>query len=246
MRILYGEWIKLRRTLCLWLVIFAPLLYSLFMVWYFSGRSVTESLPMAIYEGFYQVWAAIVVPLGAGLLIGLMTQQEGLAGSFQGLLGSRTPRKSLYLGKLAMAILLTTVSTALAVLTLVLGLKLAGIPISSSPFIGAAVIVELTTIPLLALHLWIGFAWGFGPSVGVGGAGMLLGALSFTTLGNSYWQYIPWGWAARFSMIPGAHFYYQLIPPVSKVVFLSTAFLFVVVIGGLLWFDQWEGRKIPD
>jgi ABC-2 type transport system permease protein len=96
------------------------------------------------------------------------------------------------------------------------------------------------------LHLWIGFACGLGPSLGVGGAGLLFGALSFTTLGNVYWQYIPWGWTARFSIIPGAYHFYQLVPPVAKVVLLAATFLFVVVMGGILWFDQWEGRELPD
>lgn len=246
MRVLYGEWIKMRRTISLWLVLLAPILFSLFMVWYFLGRPVTANLPIIIYEAFYQVWAAMVVPIGAGLLPGLMTQQEALAGDFRGLLGSITSRRSLYLYKLVMLTLLTAASTALAVVTLIFGLNFVGIPIPLLPFISGAVIVELATIPLLALHLWIGFAWGLGPSIGVGGAGMLFGALSFTTLGDHYWQYIPWGWTSKFSMVPGTYYFYQLITPVSKVALLATTFLFAVVMGGLLWFDQWEGRENPD
>ena len=90
-RILYAEWLKLRRTPTLWLVFSAPVIYGVLMVWYFSGRGTAEQVQISIYEGFWQVWGAVVVPLGTGLVTSLMSHQEAQAGSFQGLLGSRVP-----------------------------------------------------------------------------------------------------------------------------------------------------------
>ena len=115
-----------------------------------------------------------------------------------------------------MLVLLTTLSTGLAVGTLVIGVKYGlGIPLALHPFIFGGIIVGLAAIPLAVFHLWISLAFGMGPSIGVGGIGLLLGALSLTSLGDSYWQYLPWGWTARFAMVPGACYYYGIIPKVQ-------------------------------
>jgi len=246
-RVLKAEWIKLRRSPLPLLVLAIPLLYSGFMIWYFSGRTITAQLQITIYDAYFQVWAAIVVPLGAGLLPGLMSHQEAQAGSFQGFLASRTPRPLLYLGKLVMLVLLSAFSTALAVSVLILGVQyLLGIPLSPAPFVGGALVAELATIPLLAVQLWISFALGLGPAVGVGAAGVLLGALSLTSLGDYYWRFLPWGWAARFVMAPGAAFYYGIVPGLEGAPVAAVAFLLLTLVGGLLWFERWEGRKAND
>lgn len=44
-------------------------------------------------------------------------------------------------------------------------------------FLTAAVLVILGTLPLLALHLWISFAWGMGASVGISMGGLLMAAI---------------------------------------------------------------------
>lgn len=246
-RVLRAEWIKLRRSPLPWLVLLTPILYSIFIIWYFSGRTISDQLQISIYDAYFQVWAAIVVPLGAGLLPGLMSYQEAQAGSFQGLLASRIPRILLYFGKMAMLVLLSTISTALGVILLIVSVKcLVGIPLSPAPFIYGALVAELTTIPLLAMQLWISLALGLGPSIGVGAGGLLLGALSLTSLGDHYWQYLPWGWTARFVMAPGAAFYYEIMPEFENAPFAAVVFLLLTLGGGLLWFGRWEGKKMHD
>ena len=254
MKILRSEWLKLKRTPTIWLVLLAPLLYSMFMVWYVSGRTVTDELQVFVFQAFYEVWAALVIPIGAGLLAGLVSQQEAVAGNFQGLPGSKSSRTSLFLGKLLILILLSTISTIIAAATLIIGLvHIIHIPISISVFVAGSVVAAIGTIPLLALHLWIGFAWGMGSTIGVGGAGLLLGGLMATSLGDTYWQYVPWGWPVRLVMVPGVCLFPQVdlgasffLQSFIKGAIPASAFLFVVVIGGLLWFDQWEGRKVPE
>jgi len=72
----------------------------------------------------------------------------------------------------------------------------------------------------------------------------MLGALSLTSLGDRYWQYLPWGWIARFAMLPGACYYYEVIPKVQPALSLAVAFLVINTAGGLMWFEHWEGRKV--
>lgn len=253
MKLLRSEWLKLKRTPTIWLVLLVPLVYSTFMIWYVSGRAATNGLNIFIFQAFFEVWAALVIPVGAGLLSGLMGQQEANAGNFHGLLSSKISRASLYTGKLLMLILLSALSTILATATLIIGLVyVAHIPISIPVFVAGAMIAIVTTIPLLALHLWIGLAWGMGSTIGIGGAGLLLGSLMATNLGDSYWQYIPWAWPVRLVMIPGFRLFPQKVEPRFFVQYFITGalpagvFLSLVVIGGLLWFDKWEGRKISD
>ena len=83
-----------------------------------------------------------------------------------------------------------------------------------------------------------------GPSIGLGGIGLLLGALSLTSLGDSYWQYLPWGWTARFAMVPGACYYYDIIPTVQPALSIAGVFLLITTAGGFIWFEHWEGRKV--
>ena len=83
-RVLRAEWIKLRRSPLPWLVLLTPILYSIFIIWYFSGRTISDQLQISIYDAYFQVWAAIVVPLGAGLLPGLMSYQKPKLAVFRG------------------------------------------------------------------------------------------------------------------------------------------------------------------
>lgn len=261
MRILLAEWLKTKRTSMRWITFLVPVLFSSLIVWYFSMRGVTDNIQISIFQGFFETWSALVIPVGVGLLSGLMIHQEEMAGSFNGLLGSRTSRSSLFIGKLLMLILLTTLSTMLATVTLVVGLSyVAHIPVSLPVFIAAMVMVVISTLPLLAFHLLISFAWGMGPSIGIGGGGLLLGALMATSLGDTVWQYIPWGWPVRLSMLPGFYLFYlpgMELPPLEissgfvvheaiKGIIHATIFFIIMVVGGVLWFNKWEGRKIYD
>lgn len=253
MSVLKTEWLKLKRTLIKWLVFGLPVLLSSLLVWYFSNRKITPTLELSIFSTFFQVWAALVVPVGTGLLAGLMVQQEERAGDCWNLLSSKTSRTRVYLGKLGMQILLSSISTAFALGTLLLGLRyVLQLPVSCFSFLVAALIVEATTIPLLALHLWISLAWGMGPSIGMGGGGLLLGALMVTPLGDAVWPYIPWGWPVRLWVLP--LFYLAKSKGISlsedlftllmvKGSLYAVVFLLLLLVGGLVWFNKWEGRK---
>lgn len=258
MRILFVEWIKLKRTPIMWVSILVPILFSACMVWYVSAREATNHIEIFIFHGFFEAWAAIMVPIGAGLLSGLMIHQEEMAGSFNALLAGKTSRTNLFIGKLLMLILLSVISTTLAIVTLMLGLKyMVNIPVSFPIFIGAAVIVQMATIPLLAFHLWVSFAWGMGPSIGIGGGGLLLGALMATRLGDTVWQYIPWGWPVRLSILPGFYMLHRKGGEASSLPFSpefianefmkgmlpAIIFLMAMVVGGVLWFNRWETGK---
>lgn len=261
MKIFISEWIKTKRTPIRWLTFFTPVIFVALIVWYFSLKAITLDTQVSIFQAFFEVWTALVIPLGAGLISGLMIHQEELAGSFNGFLGSKLPRRALYLGKLTMLILLTSASTLLALLALLAGLSfILNIPLSWPIFIIAALMAMIGTLPLLAFHLWISFAWGMGASIGIGGGGTLIAALMATSLGNKIWQYVPWAWPVRLTGLAGAYLLYlpgMKYPPeiissgfiadqAIKGLIPAAVFFLVMLVGGLIWFKRWEGRKISD
>jgi len=261
MKILISEWLKAKRTPVRWISFLTPVVFTVLIVWYFSLRTITTDSQILIFEAFFEVWTALVIPLGAGLIPGIMIHQEELAGGFNGLLGSKLPRRNLYLGKITMLILLASISTLLAVLTYIAGLSfILNIYISWPAFIIAAIMAIIGTLPLLALHLWISFAWGMGASIGIGGGGILIAALMATSVGDKIWQFVPWAWPVRLSGLAGAYFLFlpdMKLPPeainpgiiVNQAIkgLIPAALLFVILLtGGLIWFKKWEGRKITD
>lgn len=261
MKILLSEWIKTKRTPTRWLTFLVPIIFSLFVIWYISIRPMTPDIPIFLFEIFFMVWTVIIIPLGAGLISGLMIHQEELAGSFTGFLGTKLPRRDLYLGKFIMLIFLAAVSIIIGVLTLILGISF--IPNMSMfwpIFIIATLMAIIGVIPLLAFHLWISFAWGMGASIGIGGGGLLIAAITATGLGDKIWYFIPWAWPVRLSMLPGAYLLYKSdmnFPPeiISSGIIIKQAinglipaaiFLVIMLVGGIIWFKRWEGRKVYE
>lgn len=258
MKILSSEWIKTKRTPIRWLIFLVPVIFAALLIGYYSIRAISADIQISIFQVFFEVWTAMVIPLGAGLISGLMIHQEELAGSFNGFLGCKLPRHDLYLGKFAILALSSTGSILIATLSLVVGFSvILKISIAWPIFIAAAIMAIIGTIPLLAFHLWISFAWGMGASIGIGGAGLLIAALMGTTLGDKVWQFVPWAWPIRLSMLPGAYLLYKPgmdYPPevissgfvINQAIigFVPAAVFFAVMLfGGLVWFKRWEGRK---
>lgn len=247
MKILISEWIKIKRTPIRWLTFFTPVIFAVFIIWYFSLRVITVDTQISIFQAFFETWTALIIPLGAGLLPGFMVHQEELAGDFNGFLASRLPRRDLYLGKLTMLILLVLTGTLLATLALVIGLNfISDILISWPVFIGAAIMAMIGTLPLLVFHLWISFALGMGVSIGIGGGGVLIAALMATSLGDKIWQFVPWAWPVRLASLVGAYLFRDIpsgfiIGQAVKGLIPSVILFVVMVIGGLIWFERWEG-----
>lgn len=258
--VLSMEWLKTRRTPVRWLTFVTPVALAALLVWYFSLKAITPDIRPVMYQTFFEIWTALVIPMGVGLLAGIMIHQEELAGSFNGLLGSGLSRTSIYFGKLIMLMLLSMASTLLATFILVAGIKYGlNIPVPWPFFILAALMAEIGTLPLLAFHLWLSLAWGMGASIGFGGGGILIAALmGATSFGNTVWQFIPWAWPVRLAMLPGIYllswtgFPSPLLSSgyvwheTLKGVIPALIVFIVLTIGGLLWFKKWEGRKVYD
>ncbi|WP_142971125.1 lantibiotic immunity ABC transporter MutG family permease subunit [Enterococcus faecium] len=255
-----SEWLKTRRTMIRWITFLLPVLFSAAIISYFMLRGESENFQMEAYQTFFEAWSIVILPIGVSILAGYMIHEEELAGSFNGFLSVNIPRYKLYLGKILPLILIIVVSTFIALITFFIGMGVVfpGVLSFWLLFLLAACLVIFGTLPLIAIHMWISFAWGMGVSIGVGIAGLLMAALAGgTSLGNSIWPFIPWAWPVRLAknLSPYLAFTADMVTPPSFISsgwtiqqFLigiaSTSFcLIIVLIGGMLWFHRWEGRK---
>jgi len=257
LRIAGVEWLKTKRTPARWLTFLTPFFVAVFLLWYFSGRTITPGTQTAIFQTFFEVWSALVIPVGTGLLAGLMSHQEALAGHYHGWLATKRPRRQLYAGKLMMLVFLGSFSTFLATMALVAGLHLIlDITVAWPVYLFAAILAIVGMLPLLAFHCWLSLIWGFGASIGVGGIGLLIAALMVTRLGDAIWPWVPWAWPVRFPVLAGVFLPGLNLPPetsfdvvirqMTQGMVHAGIFFVVMLMGGLLWFERWEGRKNDD
>ena len=262
MKILYVEWLKTKRTVIRLLTFCMPVVYAALIIGYITLRGIDKNNQTLVFQGFFEVWTVCVIPLSIGILSGLIVHYEELAGNFSGLLSSKVSRYGLYWAKFLLLILIMTASTLIATIVLGAGLDVfLDVSISWPIFIAASILAIIGTIPLLALHLWAGFRGGMGESIGISIGGLLMAALmGATSLGDRIWQYIPWTWPVRLAKLPGAYLQFtedmQFPPEVISSGFVlnqlemgltaSSLCLVASLIGGIIWFNRWEGRKSYD
>lgn len=229
MNILWTEWMKTKRTAFRRMLFLLPACVSGCVVFYAAYRG---NLPESdVISTFFIAWAALLLPVEAGIAADFLAFEEEEAGNFTGFLQVNVPRSRLYLGKYAMAALSVFMSTMLAA-----GLLWAGMHLLAHGKTGLLLYLEhgfrisLCACPLLAIHLWLSVSRGMGASVGLSLGGMLLAALLGTTpLGNDIWYMVPWTYPVKMAAA-------QTFPLVFLWWVLSLA-------GGTLWFAWWDGEK---
>lgn len=255
MHLLVSEWIRTKRTAIRWLTFFMPVVVAACAVAYLALR--TGSTQAFAFEGFYSIWTAFIIPVGVGILAGYIVHEEELAGNFSGFLGSGLSRTKLYLGKFLLLVFCSTVCTFITAFILYLGLKFVVLETASAAiFLGAAVLTAIGTLPLLAIHLWISFAWGMGASVGISFGGILMAVIFGTTsLGEHLWMFVPWTWPVKLGMLPGTYFIKdssvfsssEIIANVTQTASLgllvTVVALALFLLGGIIWFQKWENKK---
>lgn len=260
-RILCAEWLKTKRTAIRWITFIIPVLYSVIFL-YYARLSHSETLQFQICKNFVQIWSMLIVPIGVGLVSSLLIYEEELAGEFNGFLGSVMPRCYVYLGKFIMTLFLSFVSFFIALIILLLGMKFVIMPneqIYLDVFIKAFLMVQIGTLTIIAIHLWISLAFGRGASIGLGGGGILIAAvIGYYGVGDKIWKLVPWTYSLRLSGYISTEIAQKQsdksVLPLINVIQndmhngLSAALISFILLTfmGIMWFNKWEGRKIYD
>lgn len=253
MRLLSSEWLRTKRTAVRWLTFLMPVVVSLCTVAYLALRS--DSTQAFAFEGFFTIWSGLIIPIAVGVLAGTVVHEEELAGNFIGFLGAGISRMKLFLGKFLLLLSCMTICTLLAALVLGGGMELF-VPCGADLrlFLLAAVLISVGTLPLLALHLWVSFAWGMGASIGISFGGLLMAVLFGTTsLGADVWEFIPWTWPVKLGLLPGTVFIETAQNVSANTVNTGTVALIAASVAltalllcGALWFTKWEGRNTSE
>lgn len=254
-RLLSSEWLRTKRTATRWLTFAAPTVIALCVVGYLALRS--DCTQKFAFEGFFTIWSGIIIPVTIGVLAGFIVHVEKTAGNFIGFLGSGISRPKLFLGKFSMLVFCMTICTFVAALVLIMGMNVV-CPCGADLklFLLAALLTSIGTIPLLALHLWVSFAWDMGASIGISFAGLLMAILFGTTsLGTHLWLFVPWTWPVKLGLLPGTSFIIGIndISTADIVanathtgivgLMATTAGLCILLSGGMIWFNRWEGFR---
>lgn len=252
MNLLTSEWLKTKHTIIRWLIFFMPVCISSCIIAYLSYRS--DLSFDSVYEGFFMIWTTIIIPIGVSVLTSFLVYEEELAGDFNSLLNTGISRIKLYAGKICFSVLSLTVCTFITTLILCIGMNiLFPSSINISLFLMSSILAIIGTLPILAIHLWVSFLWGMGASIGLGICGILMAVLIGTTgLGVKIWMIIPWSYPVKMAMFSVA---YSLLPSTMMVgttmqlileLALSITFFVIFLLGGVIWFRKWEGRKSSE
>lgn len=253
LRLLSSDWLKTKRTPLRWLTAAVTLGFPSLFLWYYSGSARTAALPGEIHEAFFQA-VSILLPVGIGLLAGLLATSEENAGDFNGLLSQNAPRAMIYLSKLALLLMLVFTILSGSILILLAGMHVVlqlQMPYLQE-FMLSGILAFAGTLALCVLHLFLSLAWGLGASLAAGGAGLLIAAIIGTTsIGDAIWQAVPWSWPARLAQIPvslkpGARpleGIARMSEEMLKGLFPACAVFLLVAACSILWFCRWEGRK---
>lgn len=242
-RCIRSDCYKFKHTSMLWIHILIPLILScLFLAYYsvspWNSTSKISAFLEAIGVGF---------PLIIGLISSKAVEQEGQAGSFQGMLCTIKSRALVYTSKLILLILMGTFSVILAIGVFACGFK----TVSFGVYLKAAGILTAGSIFIYILHLFISLQYGRGASIGLGIGESLIAALALTGLGDGRWYYIPCTWGARLC----DYLVYVLENPSTTAIanreiekgLLIVLFASCVAFGAsVIWFRKWEGRKSYD
>lgn len=121
-KVLLSEWLKTKRTAVRWIILCMPLVFSLFSSVYLSIRP--DSSQEFAFEGFFTIWTVFVIPLGVGVLSGLIVDEEEATGNFNGFLLTGISRTKLYLGKFLLMFFCLSSCTFISVLILCIGMNL--------------------------------------------------------------------------------------------------------------------------
>ncbi|EJO5348588.1 lantibiotic immunity ABC transporter MutG family permease subunit [Clostridium botulinum] len=239
-RCIKSDFYKLKRTPILCIHVFIPLLGAVLFLLYYSFGAKGN---IASICGYLET-LAIVFPLLIGLITGMVIEQEEQVGNFQMLLGSTKCKGVTYISKLILLFLLGSFSVIIAIGIFAIGFK----KMDAIFYVQEAITLFVANIILYIVHVLISIKLGKGASIGLGIGGTLLSALMLTGLGDRVWQWIPWAFGVRFCdytmlKIIDPSIYNIVSIEVNKGIFIMILEICIALIGSLLWFKYWEGRK---
>ncbi|OQR54194.1 lantibiotic immunity ABC transporter MutG family permease subunit [Bacillus sp. CDB3] len=252
-RCLLAEFKKRNRSLFLLLHLVIPLTLSGIWMTYISARKDLVN-PQFIYVTFFEL-LGIGTPLIISIICGVVSDSEDEAGNFQNMFGLTKNKTITFISQISMMILSYFFAILLAISTYTLALKyLVGVDeINFSLYFLNGLIFTLCSIFLYFFYQVIGYKYGIGMCSIGGFAGLIIAALSVTSIGDKVWMFLPWAWPNRFSLYLFGHSEISqstitdnYINSTSILKGCVSSVIFTIIIISIFWFKNWYGRKAND
>jgi len=208
-RVLSGEYLKLKRTLALWMVLVSPLAMVLlqFAVSYKGARVFLhdgkDAWPPMVRQTV-EVWTLLMMSMFVTLETSLLAGLENTGKNWKSLLALPAPRWTVYIGKLLVAIVLLwaahavliggTIVSGLLLKLLHPALNLGRMPLR--PLAVPMLRVSVSALLAVAIQHWVSLRWhSYTVAMGFGMCAMLAGV--FAAQSPAFGAWFPWSLPIR-------------------------------------------------
>jgi lantibiotic transport system permease protein len=211
LRVLHSEVLKMKRTIALKMVVLAPAVVVLLILFVTSQAPYSTLNPNPIRNEWtalasltLRVWAALMMPLYITLETALMAGLDHSENQWKSLLARPVPRWTLYVAKLMVVMAMTATSTLLllcgilidgAILPRIQSALVFGFPVPwAAIFRDGAQVMGLAFLALTIQH-WVSLRWrSFPVAVGTGIIAMVAGVFAVAAAKDAggWPQYFPW------------------------------------------------------
>ena len=243
-----GEYKKRRRSTFTLLHVSLPFVLTGILVLYSLSRNVPLNATTS-YVILFQL-IGISTPVIISILCGMVADAESEAGHFQNILGLIPSKRLLYLSQIVMMILSYSVAILFTISIYIFALKffVQVEEINIVLYYLTGMIFIATAIFQYFFFHYISYNHGVEISGIFGFIGLMIAALSLTTLGDKVWVFLPWAWANRFSeylthslQLRDIVVFSDSIPVIGLLSFFILTGCIVLI--NIIWIGKWEGRK---
>lgn len=243
-RLMWGHWLKTKRTSVRMLCLLLPIIYSSLLFLYFLIREPVKGDVTNEFLAFF-LFFSIASLFSLSILVPLLLSPDKEAGCFGNELRVGVSREKLFLSRFFL-ILLLVIFIEMCALLLFVGLQV----IFHNSTIDFMTLFYFGLTPLGCLSIMIpiyqilALRFSYTGSLLVGVVFTLSAILMGTTdLGDGLWRFLPWIWSIRltYDHVPRivlgeaiAAEYWSLL---AVALLLSVVLIFV----GIFWYNRWEG-----
>ena len=245
---LLSEFKKRKRSNFLLLHLFLPFILITILVLYTFLRNGPLSAT-ASYVILFEI-IGVSSPVIISILCGMVAEAESEAGQFQNILGVAKSKSIAFLSQITM--LLLAYSTAIFLTTSLYVWALKFIvhieEVHLTLYYSTSIIFIISAIFQYFFYHIISYKHGIEISGIFGFMGMIIAALSLTSLADNIWPFLPWAWANRFSEYV-THFFsvtnFEVMNDSTQVtgLFSFCSLTICIIFINIVWIQKWEGRR---